>query len=242
MTYAPHSLEELRDYVLDHTKLAANAVGIVGDKAHTYGRHLGADRLPRNDYSTIHPRDRAGLSNAAAAIDIGSHARLVRLTMHLVREAQAGRLPDVAEIIGPAFNGRAYQWMASHAYRPQLRAPGDSHEEHLHVGYYRDSERRSKLAPFKAFYEDGQPAHPPTAGASWMERAVKNLPTLRQGADGADVRTLQGLLHARGYTASKVDGDFGPKTETSVKRFQAKHDLDVDGIVGPKTWAKLLGV
>jgi hypothetical protein len=42
-----------------------------------------------------------------------------------------------------------------------------------------------------------------------------------------------------------VDGIYGPETEKNVKLFQAAHKdlsgvkLDVDGIVGPKTWAKL---
>jgi peptidoglycan hydrolase-like protein with peptidoglycan-binding domain len=32
-----------------------------------------------------------------------------------------------------------------------------------------------------------------------------------------------------------VDGQFGPKTQTRVKDFQARNDLDPDGIVGPLT-------
>jgi hypothetical protein len=33
------------------------------------------------------------------------------------------------------------------------RVAGDSHEQHLHISYYRDSERRSKLGPFQRFFE-----------------------------------------------------------------------------------------
>ena len=36
-----------------------------------------------------------------------------------------------------------------------------------------------------------------------------------------------------------VDGDFGENTEAAVEDFQEKNDLSVDGVVGPKTWAKL---
>jgi uncharacterized protein (TIGR02594 family) len=41
-----------------------------------------------------------------------------------------------------------------------------------------------------------------------------------------------------------VDGVFGSKTETTVRRFQHQEGLGVDGIVGPKTWYELgdLGV
>jgi len=40
-------------------------------------------------------------------------------------------------------------------------------------------------------------------------------------------------------TALIVDGDFGPKTQAAVKSFQGSHHLNVDGIVGEKTWSKL---
>jgi len=37
-----------------------------------------------------------------------------------------------------------------------------------------------------------------------------------------------------------VDGFFGPRTEQAVKDFQTAQSLEVDGIVGPRTRAKLL--
>ena len=37
-------------------------------------------------------------------------------------------------------------------------------------------------------------------------------------------------------------GNFGPKTEEAVKAWQAKNGLTADGIVGPATWAKIMGV
>jgi N-acetylmuramoyl-L-alanine amidase len=56
---------------------------------------------------------------------------------------------------------------------------------------------------------------------------------LKKGSKGPEVKELQRLL---GIT---VDGDFGPATNLSVMRFQAQNGLKTDGIVGPKTWAKL---
>lgn len=70
------------------------------------------------------------------------------------------------------------------------------------------------------------------------ERAEKAESMLRMGTEGAKVRELQALLVRAGH-AVKVDGDFGDATRRAVKAFQKKHKLEVDGIVGPKTW-KLL--
>lgn len=39
-----------------------------------------------------------------------------------------------------------------------------------------------------------------------------------------------------------VDGKFGPKTQNGVILFQYLFDLKVDGIVGEKTWNRLVGM
>lgn len=69
------------------------------------------------------------------------------------------------------------------------------------------------------------------------------LPTLRHGSAGMSVKALQTLLRFRGCSLPKygVDGDFGAETEAAVKVFQAAAKIDVDGIVGPKTWKALIG-
>lgn len=68
------------------------------------------------------------------------------------------------------------------------------------------------------------------------------LPTLRKGAKGTEVATLQTLLIENGEKLPKygADGDFGAETLRAVKSFQKKHGLVVDGIVGPKTWTELM--
>jgi len=58
---------------------------------------------------------------------------------------------------------------------------------------------------------------------------------LKLGSEGEDVKKLQVKLG--------VDpiGKFGPKTDAAVKAWQSKNGLTADGIVGPSTWAKLMG-
>ena len=72
------------------------------------------------------------------------------------------------------------------------------------------------------------------------------MPILRKGSTGDAVKTLQRLLRQLQYvnldgkTLLIVDGNFGSNTEAAVKRWQQKHLNGVDGIVGVKTWNKLL--
>ena len=76
--------------------------------------------------------------------------------------------------------------------------------------------------------------------------AVTSLPVLKKGTKGDTVKALQILLigTAPGYSCGKcgADGAFGSATESAVKAFQEANGLEVDGKVGPQTWAKLLGV
>jgi peptidoglycan hydrolase-like protein with peptidoglycan-binding domain len=52
------------------------------------------------------------------------------------------------------------------------------------------------------------------------------------------VKDLQRSLTALGFPV-KVDGDYGPSTQTAVEQFQSSKNLDADGIVGPQTLAAL---
>ena len=67
------------------------------------------------------------------------------------------------------------------------------------------------------------------------------LPTLKLGAEGWQVKRLQKFLRERGLLPkeAKIDGDFGEITEAAVKALQELNDLNPDGIVGPMTWRAL---
>jgi hypothetical protein len=70
---------------------------------------------------------------------------------------------------------------------------------------------------------------------------VPAYPMLRYGDKSSFVKMIQTRLNEKGYIPKlEVDGDFGPKTLAAVKWFQTKMRIEIDGIVGPITWSKLL--
>ncbi len=70
------------------------------------------------------------------------------------------------------------------------------------------------------------------------------LPILRKGDAGETVRAMQSLLMLRGVELPRygADGDYGAETVAGVVRFQTQNALAADGVVGPETAKKLLGV
>lgn len=59
--------------------------------------------------------------------------------------------------------------------------------------------------------------------------------TLRNGSQGTIVKELQSLLNTKENCNLVVDGSFGALTKSCVQSYQAHNNLEVDGIVGPKT-------
>ena len=70
------------------------------------------------------------------------------------------------------------------------------------------------------------------------------LKELSQGDEGEQVKALQQLLMANGIKLPKygADADFGAETKAGVTAYQKAVGLAADGIAGPNTWKKLLGV
>jgi hypothetical protein len=61
---------------------------------------------------------------------------------------------------------------------------------------------------------------------------------LRKCDKGPAVRAIQEQINKRGQSID-ADGYFGPATEQAVRNFQQAAGLEVDGLVGPDTWAAL---
>jgi N-acetyl-anhydromuramyl-L-alanine amidase AmpD len=63
---------------------------------------------------------------------------------------------------------------------------------------------------------------------------------LKRGDNNRSVGEIQASLKDLGYYNYKIDNDFGGLTESAVKEYQKDNGLDVDGKVGPLTYAKLI--
>ncbi len=94
------------------------------------------------------------------------------------------------------------------------------------------------VTPFPDDNTGGRPsiAPPPFPGRS-----------LQRNSLGPAVENVQTRLRELGIDPGGVDGDFGEQTETAVRLFQARsvdesgNPLEIDGIVGQKTWEALFG-
>ena len=104
---------------------------------------------------------------------------------------------------------------------------------HRQLTYGIGSDNYDPFRPVKLGDGDGGGGgeQPPSPGVSW--------PILQSGSEGADVRSAQRLLTARGYTV-EADGIFGPNTRSAVIQFQNSRSLTADGVIGPNTWSQLI--
>ncbi len=71
--------------------------------------------------------------------------------------------------------------------------------------------------------------------------AERPWPILRYGSTGDDVTALQYLLRSvrDAWRSLSHDGVFGERTVSITQAFQGYMGVQVDGIVGPATWARL---
>jgi peptidoglycan hydrolase-like protein with peptidoglycan-binding domain len=72
-----------------------------------------------------------------------------------------------------------------------------------------------------------------------VHRFIRVLRLQRPALTGRDVLQIQRALRRAGHRVT-VDGHYGPDTDFAVTRFQRKHGLEPDGVVGPATWTMLV--
>ena len=78
-------------------------------------------------------------------------------------------------------------------------------------------------------------------GVAGEQTWTATVVTRKNGDEGEAVKGIQRSLSSKHGIATVVDGDFGPGTDDSVRTFQDRRNLVVDGVVGPITWLHLVG-
>ncbi len=201
MSYAPATISALGAY---WTRQGGVNSGIVGGSGHTRGYHLGKDRIYDGsgpgqggaDYSVQTSRDKAGLSNAASALDLGrldgSLANLREFNRWFVARCRvnAAGTRDVREVIYTADGRTVLRWDRQRGYNSAPR-PGESDPSHLwhtHISFYRDSEERGKVDLFRPYFETQTEADMPTI-TTYIPGQVATV----MAADGAKVRSAPTL-------------------------------------------------
>ena len=71
--------------------------------------------------------------------------------------------------------------------------------------------------------------------------------TVQNGSVGKSALLLQTLLRGNGYLGNDsrqldLDGQAGANTIGALRRYQADHALIADGVAGPQTWGKIIGI
>lgn len=82
-------------------------------------------------------------------------------------------------------------------------------------------------------FSDEQPPKPTPGPPAYPGRLIE------PGDTGNVVRKVKARLIKLGYKEVKRGPTYGPRAVTAIKKFQKARGLQVDGIVGPKTWKEL---
>ncbi len=84
------------------------------------------------------------------------------------------------------------------------------------------------------------------ASGVWNGESAFLVPVLKRGSRGRDVLKLKRALYHNGLrnfsgksSSNRFNPFFGKWTEDAVKRFQKRHGMKADGVVGRKTWEAL---
>ena len=138
-------------------------LGVIGDTGHVtkgVSYHLGKAELTADAYSIQSARDKAGVTNAASAIDLGKlNGSLVNLrafSAWLVARCLADPAVrhDVREIIYSP-EGKTVQRYSGIDNKIHT-GPGNgdlTHRTHTHISFFRDSEKRDKVFLFQPFFQ-----------------------------------------------------------------------------------------
>lgn len=117
----------------------------------------------------------------------------------------------------------------AYAYEPEFLDAAQSAKSNLSASAFSAAAQRANPAA-NVIYPKATTASlvGSTGITKTLARGLKNDP---------QVKFLQTFLIQKGFLAATADGNFGPKTEAAVKKFQTANGVSPLGIVGPQTRA-----
>lgn len=193
MSVAPQSLIEVRRYIAEKAGLPRSNMSIRAARS-SHGFHAGKSEIfgpngdGKKDYSVKDARNMLGLSEASSAIDIKLPQKTLRaLTAFLVEAGKNGTA--IFEVIGPDANGAATYYSVRTDWQPNHKLAPKSHEWHIHLGLYRDTEFTDRVAIFRPFFEAAPVPEPepdpdvqpdPAPSLTDLEQALADLETANQ--------------------------------------------------------------
>lgn len=214
-TFTPDTIRDLKVYLEGQGAVISIARSCDPNSTREFrGYHLSRDQIMqgegkcpgegKDDYSIQTARDKAGLSDARAAIDIQfKPAKLQDYSKWLLKQAQSNApgTQDWRELIYSPDGVKVLRWDRERGVNsaPQPNEAALSHRTHTHVSFYRDSEDRVKVPTFSGYFG---PAVPPPPGGDVTPEEVKALQT-QLNAAGANPQLV-------------VDGVYGPATKAAV--------------------------
>ena len=179
---------------------------------------------PSNDHRAVTIEVSNSKSGGEWPVSDKAYAKLIDLCVDICKRNGIKKLTFTGDATG---NLTMHKWFANTA------CPGPYLEE-------RFPDIAAKVNAMLGASEDVK-----QEAASKVEvQKASQLPELSVGSKGNSVKALQILLEGNYHScgACGADGDFGSATRAAVVEYQRENGLDADGIVGPKTWAKLLGL
>lgn len=170
-----------------------------------------------------------------------SSVTMEQVVQHLIAGARSGRFWWIRYII---FNGRI--WHRRDGFVTRTYTGSNKHTDHAHINSDFTQAADTATGTDWGFNElgSGTPAPAPSNPAPSVRE-------LHEGVKGDDVRQLQQFfkdnfpaynrtVRVKRNQMISVDGDFGPQTKAWVVEFQRRAGgLSQDGVVGPRTRAKL---
>ena len=210
----PQGIAALRNDLLEFFQWPDWRIGTIGDEHHLKGYHRSRDWIQQSRYCS----DRSYSVNESEGNRHGGKG------YHI-----AGMDLVTNEVHARGIVARLQTAKATGAIRSLREIKLESGPWHVHLGFDRETSNANHHDLFMLISNQ-------TERDERMVTVTITMPELREGSEGAEVVTLQTLCTRHGIE-TKADGEFGPKTTTSVKALQSGFGAEhVDGIVGPETW------